>query len=51
LLPSILNCTAPVGVAAPGAAATVPEKDTDCPTLEGLRDDATDVVVVAGLTV
>src|SRR6476646_2873545 len=51
LLPSILNCTDPVGVAPPASGETVAVNDTDWPKLDGLSDDAISVVVLAGSTV
>ena len=49
--PSMENCTVPVGVPAPGATAlTVAVKLTDWPKTEGLTEEATVVVVLAGLT-
>ena len=52
LLPSILNCTVPVGVPEPGATAlTVAVKVTDWPEQDGLADDAIAVVVESLLTV
>ena len=50
--PSIENCTVPVGVPAPGATAlTVAVKVTDWPKTDGLAEEATLVVVPAGLTI
>src|ERR1039458_8073932 len=43
------NVTAPVGVP-PAVLATVAVKVTDCPPMEGLSDDTTDVVVGLALT-
>ena len=52
LLPSIANCTVPLGVPVPGAVAlTVAVNVTDWPNTEGLVEELTDVVVLAGLTV
>jgi len=46
-----LNVTVPVGVPEPGAVAvTVAVKVTDCPCLDGLRDEMTAVEVLALLT-
>src|SRR5439155_15121350 len=51
-VPSILNCTVPVRVPAPGATGlTVAVKVTDWPNTEGLTDELTVVVVLALLTV
>jgi hypothetical protein len=48
LLPSIVNCTVPVGVPAPGAAAdTVAVKLTDCPYADGFRLDTTAALLPA----
>ena len=50
--PSIENWTVPVRVPAPGDTAfTVAVKVTDWPNTEGLTDEVTVVVVLAGLTV
>ena len=52
LLPSIWNCTAPVGVPAPGAVMLmVAVKVTFWPDVEGLTEDTTAVLVLAVLTV
>ena len=52
LLAPSRKVTVPVGVPAPAnTAATVAVKVTDCPKVEGFADDATLVVVFAGLTV
>ena len=52
LVPSILNCTVPAVVPAPGdTAATVAVKVTGWPKTDGLRDGDTVVVVAAWLTV
>jgi len=51
LLPSIVNCTVPLGVPVPGAtAATVAVKLTACPYTDGFRLDTTVVLLLAGLT-
>ena len=48
--PLVLNCTVPVGVPVPGATAlTVAVKLTDWPNTEGLTEEATVVVVLAGM--
>jgi len=48
LLPSIANCTVPVGVPEPGAAAlTVAVKVADWPKTDVLADDVTAVLVFA----
>jgi hypothetical protein len=48
--PSILNCTAPVGVPEPGPlVVTIAVNDTDWPYTEGLADEETAVVVAAAL--
>jgi len=44
-----LNVTAPVGVTI--AEATVAVNLTDCPNVDGLREETTVVVVVAGFTI
>ncbi len=44
-VPSILNCTVPVGAVLPVLGVTVAVKETDCPYVEGLVDELTDVVV------
>jgi hypothetical protein len=52
LLPSIWNCTVPVGVPAPGAAArTVAVKVTPCPDVDGLAEELTCVLAFALPTV
>ncbi|MDE3229382.1 MAG: hypothetical protein KGO05_05845 [Chloroflexota bacterium] len=51
-LPSITNCTVPVGVPAPGAVTlTVAVKVTVWPNDEGLAEEVRAVVVLAWLTV
>jgi hypothetical protein len=50
--PSILNCTVPLGVPAPGAfAPTVTVKLTLCPNTDGVSDEPTTLVVLALFTV
>src|SRR6266487_916316 len=52
LLPSILNCTVPVGVPEPGATAvTVAVKVIDWPKQDGFAELVTAVVVLALFTV
>src|SRR6266498_138064 len=52
LLPSILNCTVPVGVPEPGATGvTVAVKVIDWPKQDGLAEEVTAVVVFALFTV
>ena len=52
LVPSIANCTVPLGVPVPGAVAlTAAVNVTDWPNTEGLLEELTDVVVLARLTV
>ena len=45
--PSTTNCTVPVGV--PAAEETVAVKFTEPPTVDGLEDEATATVAVAGV--
>ena len=50
--PSILNCTVPLGVPAPGAVApTVTVKLTFCPKTDGVSDELTMLAVLALFTV
>jgi len=52
LLPSIWNCTVPVGVPAPGAVILiVAVKVTFWPALDGLTEELTTMLVLALLTV
>jgi hypothetical protein len=52
LEPSILNCTVPLGVPAPGAfGPTVTVKLTLCPKTDGVSDELTTLVVLALFTV
>ena len=52
MTPSTVNVMVPVGVPAPGATTlTVAVNVTDWPNTEGLVEELTDVVVLAGLTV
>ena len=50
-MPSIANCTVPPLSKVPVPGATVAVKVTDWPKFDGLSEEATDVVVVARLTV
>jgi hypothetical protein len=50
-VPSITNCTVPDSVPLPAAAATVAVKVTPWPDRDGLTDELTTVLVVAGATV
>ena len=52
LVPSILNCTVPVGVPEPGdTGATVAVNVTDWSATDGFSDEVTVVVVLAWFTV
>jgi hypothetical protein len=52
LLPSIRNCTVPLGIPAPGAVTLMMAvKPTLWPDAEGLTEELTNRLVVAGVTV